>query len=194
MTDFAQSILDAIKDRPPDFEDDFSRRNTAWKRTEWCGAHRMSITDGEMRFIDCGASPLAVKYDHYVVAVDAWFLSETKGTDAWVGMDFRIDEGRGWCSYRFNNSGYLSAGCDGKTNAILNSDTQIKAFRPNHLLLIAYHDQFAFYLNEKPVGYLRHTGFPYGTLKLTTLSSTWLGSHAAFGNFKAWNISKIELP
>lgn len=68
------------------------------------------------------------------------------------------------------------------------------AYKINHLLLIVKDTRFAFYLNGQPVGYFEDEAISTGGLRIGVGSGDYPGTIAAFDNFKAWDITDLEVP
>jgi hypothetical protein len=195
VTNFAQPILDAIANRPPDFEDNFDQRSMVWKLASWCGDWRIRIESGEMVLTQCNAY-IDHAYTDFVVEVDAHFTTADNAEDnPTLGIMFRMMEGdNGGYTYRVNYDGYITCSLTGSRD-IYKSDYEQPAnpgTQTNHLLLIAKGPEIALYLNGEPLAHLLDTSAIRGNvgLNVSSRSSFWK-AEAAFDNFKIWDISDL---
>jgi hypothetical protein len=67
------------------------------------------------------------------------------------------------------------------------------------LLVIAKGSEFAFYVNGKPLYYLKDSKYPWGDIELQSSGNnggqtSGSASLVAFDNFKLWDISDISVP
>lgn len=200
ITEFADPILADIANRSPDVEDDFEQSSKQWNLDPWCGERRLKLENGRLFISDCHASHRKVSFDDFVLEVSAQFIQDAD--DGQLGFQFRGIE-KNHCTFKFSLDGNVYAGCGEFLNG------EIVMFGSEHfgdigyvgydrvvkLRLIAKGDRFAFYVDEKPLGYfesryLNTGGFEIGGIT-TTGGATFTG---AFDDFKAWNITDLEIP
>jgi len=194
VTNFADPVLAAIADRPPDFQDNFDNNSSGWRHLETnpCG-QRIKIVEGELVFTDCRGNHANTAYSDFVLELDARFLPETKSNQAAWYVQFR--DGIYYLSV--NMYGLIYFVTDGKERIDLEIPISAKSGpATNHLLLIAKGSQIAFYFNGAPFYYTN--GASYTTQKGIVIgcwgeSPTNLSRPCvvAFDNFKIWNISDL---
>lgn len=194
VTNFADPILAAIANRPPDIQDTFDDNSGGWRQLERyrCG-QRVQVLDGELVFTDCGGNRTNMAYSDFVLELDARFPPETKSNQAAWYVQFRD----GIYFLSVNTHGLIYFVTDGKERIDLEIPTAAKSGQAtNHLLLIAKGAQIAFYLNGAPfyhtnnASYTTQKGFVFGCWgeSPTNLNRPCV---VAFDNFKIWNTSNV---
>jgi hypothetical protein len=194
---FAEPILQAIADRPPDALNDFSRATSGWG----AGSDQDSARDyvnGEYVVIvkpnhGTGAGPgKGFVFSDFVAEVDARIVSAT-GPGGW-GFIFREQSAPSPFRYHINvdSVGLVIFADTGAYTDLFN--LQGAPVRPapetNHLLVIAKGPNIALYVNGEPVTVVHDTTLSSGIVSL--------GIHAGdqetevhFDNFKIWDISAL---
>ena len=212
VTNFAQPILDAIANRPPNFQDKFDDRSGGWHFVNYCGDWRMQYVDGELVVTvgitpgttvgnhDCFLHRNDIDYTNFVVEVDGRFLPGTTNRSDWL-IDFRhiVGEAAG-IDFTAGHSFGINYEPDGLSVSlwIMNDpDLNLPPSRPknefNRLMVIAKGSKFAFYLNGQPFYYIESSYCPYGDIYLTVINGGNLltDTLVAFDNFKIWDLSNL---
>jgi len=210
---FAEPILAAIADRPPDFEDDFGDQASGWSigsnddGDEWGyenEAYSILVAPG---YRDAGVPPdYPLELSDFVLEVDGQFVSGEWGH--WY-VSFRHSLGSieqpasaGDYAVKF----YPDSSFDlwknvGETSRELIRETAVYAptFEQgtgmNRLTIIAQGPQIAIYMNGEPLCFVRDESLKKGTILLAATNETNdtpLRVH--FDNLKVWDISDLELP
>ena len=220
VTDFAEPILNAIKDKPPKFQDDFSNPNSGWQigtlnqvdpnaqaTPPSPGQHfvgERGYVDGEYfnlgeRYscVWSGTNPHLGAYLDFVVEFDVRFFS---GKDGDWGLDFRRNDknlsGFGG-SISSNN---VSFGKCTETNPECErlaaySGNQINGGNEwNHFLLIVRGPRMAAYANGTPILYTEDKGFTdefkMGRFALSVCSGS-TPMEIRWDNLKIWDIYNL---
>jgi hypothetical protein len=199
VTRFAQPILDAIALRAPDFQDDFDDKSGGWQRGNWCAAWRVKYQDDALVVENCEAHRSHIDYPDFVIELDGRFLKATTGDASWA-INFR-DMDDGFANYSFSiykTLGTVGFGGFGRgsANDFYSFEHAAQAgYETNHILVIAKGSEFAFYVNGKPLHYVKDTKYPWGEIQLQVSGdSNDRPSIVAFDNFKLWDISDISVP
>ena len=188
VTDFAQPILDAIADRPPDVYDDFRNGTSGWKAEDWC-SRRVKQVDEELVITECIAHRTGIDYADYVVELDARFL---QNFGEW-NINFRHSTCP-HCSFGVSSTGAVEITLNGPDDLFFDRGA-FGGVNTNHLLLIAKGGKFAFFINGKPFSYLEDESKRWGSVSLSIGDgSEDKGTSVAFDNFKIWNIYDISIP
>lgn len=191
---FAASILAAIADRPPDFEDDFSDADGGWTWDDRM-ASEVEITDGVMRVDGQGGHGIFPPNDqlrsrNFVFEFDVRLLSP-----GGIGTFFRQQDADVWYSVILDNppgTWYASESIDPRYLA-QGLDMVRPVGETNHILIVALENQFAVYLNSQPAGYFDDATF----LEAGNLLPTFHGlsedapTLGEFDNFKFWNLDRV---
>ena len=194
VTNFAQPILNAIANSPPNFQDDFHDKSEGWQSEKWLGCN-LTFTGGELVVsseYSCLARRVNIDYPDFVLEVDGRFLPGTVSDSYWF-VAFRDLEGlEHSIVVRYDGvveiSLYESSGTGGRRfDGAAHSGNQ-----SNHLLLVAKGWKFAFYVNGLPLYYAENTHIRIGGNFLWV--QTQEKAIVAFDNFKIWDISKIPIP
>jgi len=207
---FAEPILAAIADRPPDYEDDFGDPSSGWP----IGPD----PDGGERGYKDGAYYILAQYDHgigvwpdhelwfsdLVLEVDAQFVSGEWGK--W-GVIFRnwpgtIEQpGNAEYSVAFYPDGAFDVGKNVRRVHMdllgysVHAPTFEQGFETNRLTIIAQGPQIAFYVNGEPLWFVHDESSSRGAIELCAASlidNTTL--RVQFDNLKIWDISDLPLP
>lgn len=191
VADFAEPILAAIANQPPDFQDDFSTRAGEWTGAEWCADARLKYVDGEMVLSDCHVER-KMWYADFVVEMDVRFPPGSS-PDSQMRFNYRRDTSPGGGAPYFIDIEYSGAvqigfeelGSPGKYTMVS------EAGRPganvnNHVLVVVKDQAVALYVNDRPVY--------YGALPILWKNGgmSFSGTFAV-DNFKVWGISDLTL-
>ncbi|MEW6092984.1 MAG: zinc ribbon domain-containing protein [Chloroflexota bacterium] len=182
VTEFAQPILDAIADRPPDFYDDFGIGSAGWKAEDWCG-RRMEYVEGEMVVTDCRLSRPNINYSDFVIEFDGRFFPGADSNSTWV-LDFRNIGGPN-NAIRLNFNGDVSlAFFEGESYEFSGAAKSGDLW--NHFLIIAKGAEIAIYINDSPLLYVPDTYLRYGDFLFIAD-----GSILGIDNVSIWNIYDV---
>jgi hypothetical protein len=195
ITRFSQPILTAIASRQPDFQDDFDDKSGGWQREDWCGAARLKYQDGELVLTSCGARRAHIDYSDFVLKLDGRFLQGTND-DAWWGIFFRDSDGQRYSFSVYIDGSVWLGGLGGDPSF---SPAALAGFETNHLMLIAKGSEFAFYVNDKPLYYIKDNKYRWGDIWFRAWGGgspniTDKPSIVAFDNFMIWDIQDISIP
>ncbi len=191
---FAAPILSAIAGREPDYAADFSDPTSGWMFAESHGEGRYE--DGKL-FLDCsdGCGPQAGPIFSNLVLEVVMERMETATRPAPAVAFFRATE-KFYGLAIFPDGDFHLEQLEPTTGTAV---TLIKGFSPainqgdatNHIQIIAYDGDFAFYINGEPVGFVHDDDpLPPGMVGM--------GLHgpglAYFDDLKVWDISSLALP
>jgi hypothetical protein len=197
---FAEPILAAIKDRSPDFADDFSNPNSGW----WSGSDQYGqyrYSNGEYVVIanpdsGTGAGPGGdFVFSDFVAEVGARIISASHdGGWAFTFRDKQPDAGSRY-SVGFWFDGWLDFLVDAETDyePFSTQGAPVRAGpETNHLLIVAKGPDFAIYVNGEPVTLVRDETFASGVISLGIHSrDPDQSTEVRFDNFKIWDISDM---
>lgn len=185
VTTFAQPILEAIANRPPDFQDDFHDQSGGWQADDWCG-NRIEIKDGELIITNCRARRADIDYSDFVLEVDGRILPGA-GNDTYWLLAFRELNGP---------AHQIVIGYDGYVNINLWESPSLNfegmahsGNQSNHILIIAKGWRFAFYVNHQPLYSTENSHIRIGSSRIFVESQN--KASGAFDNFKIWDISDL---
>lgn len=202
---FAEPILAAIANRPPDYQDDFSNPGSGWyagqeDRGETGykdGKYFVRSTLASSAFGDWGGPVFA----DFVLEVEAQFVSGEEGNWFIVLRDWREPNPPqpGFYSIEHNlhedSVFFRKHGGPQYTNVFGQSFPHI--VKPDdkvtRVMAILKGNQLAFYVNDRPVGLVTDDTFSRGAIGLaagTDSDDTPLEVH--FDNLKVWDISNIS--
>jgi tetratricopeptide (TPR) repeat protein len=186
---FAQPLLNIIRDRPPDFEDDFSKANPAWMVYKTGGYTGIQdyVIDGAFRL-----KPQFGQYHHYLQSTSIQAHDFILQFD--LGIDPNGDNGRSGFQekdiFRFTidpkRQECYSEGKDYPIKKVACSPGSTD--KPDRYILISSGDQFGVYLNGEPL--INFTDVPEAGLN----NQFWFASSGEwkieyyFDNFKFWNL------
>jgi hypothetical protein len=192
ITSFAQPILDAIANRPPDFEDNFDRQSSAWKVAGWCGDWRMRFDEEEMILTQCNAY-VDHAYTDFVVEVDAHFTPADKAEDSpTLGIIFRMEGDNGGYEYQVHFGGYVSCGRTGGRTIFASQQSANPGTQTNHLLVIAKGPEITLFLNGEPLAHFSDPSSARGNVGVFVKSnSSFWKAEGAFDNYRIWDISDL---
>jgi hypothetical protein len=201
---FADPILAAIADRPPDYEDDFSDPGSGWPSGSTPGGDEWGYAEDDY-FIsatyfpqgECciGARSEAVPLlSDFVLELDARFVPSAQGQWGVVLRDLGDHYGVGfWPDGRFR----VWKNVNRIHTELKEAGVPAASFKPgyeaNHLTIIAQGPQLAFYMNGEPVWLIYDESASSGRFQLTLQNAeTDALLRAHFDNLKVWDISDLE--
>ncbi len=204
---FAEPILAAIADRPPDYQDDFSDPSSGWPVATYAEGERsgeVGYKDGEYFLI---ADPVSAQYrgtgnwlevpalyvSDFVMEFDARFVS---GRSGGIIVNFRALAKDSYGAV-FDTSGAVSLGMGTSDGGKTLTETDAGLFQPtetNRIRIIAQGPQFAVYLNDQPVLTAREELFDQGRVNLAIWNAFSTPRQVNFDNFKVWDISDLPVP
>jgi hypothetical protein len=201
VTDFAEPIMAVIKDRKPDFQDDFSTGAGGWKAWGLCRftGYKVNYGNGEMT-IDPGGSCWVWRdmwYPHFVAKVDARFLPGASTSSSWDLSYRHVGGGEdSWSNgYQFRFTGDVVAALTGPNAS--RDDVQhidipgaaLPGLGTNHILIIAKNQTFALYINDIPVFYtIGEPVWANGGFRFD------IDDKVALDNLEIWDISDLKIP
>jgi predicted Ser/Thr protein kinase len=214
---FAEPILAAIADQPPDFEDDFSDPASGWN----VGTLQNEWEDGERGYADreyfiiaspadgagghtciSGTHARQLIFSDFVLDVDGRFISGGVGDwqvqlrEWWTGEL----EGEGKYSAGINADGvaYIHRSESGEVFDLVQGLPVKRDFETNSLRIVAVGSQFALYVNGAPALYVNDPGyterFKAGRTKLLVCHKGVTPLRVHFDNLRIWDISDLALP
>jgi hypothetical protein len=198
VSDFANPILADIAKSAPDIEDDFEQPSRAWVLDDWCSDWRKSYENGEIVITRCHIRHSEMHFTDYVVEVDGHFVSGPNPGSMGNALGFQFMDNL--CGYYVSYFGGVEALCNKfQGDQIVTTGSGFGnigfgAENTNHLLMIVKDTRFAFFLNGQPVGYFEDKAILPGGMSLGTQGGDTLDIIAAFDNFKAWDITDLEVP
>ncbi|KAF0108491.1 MAG: hypothetical protein FD146_1065 [Anaerolineaceae bacterium] len=214
IADFAEPILEAIANRPPTYQDDFSNPASGWYIGTTTGHPDVLISgdrrysNGEYRVIANGATTaeptvcsggpdenVGIHAD-FVAEFDVRFVSGNEGD--WQIQFHRIDKGLYSLSLDRDNVVRFSKcdptpGCEGIASY---SGGQINDGQEwNHMLLIVRGAKMAAYTNGSPILYLDDKTysdkFRAGDFSLSVCNGGIVPMETRWDNFRLWDISDL---
>jgi len=193
VTDFAQPILEAIAERPPDFQDDFNENTGRWIIPSYCAKWRMKYQGGELVTTGCEVFPPHAGYNEYAIELDGRLLSN-KGGDLLWQLYIPL------CMFDIHYDGSASMQCHPWESSAGFDNVAKAGTQSNHILVIAKRPGYAFYINGQPLYYLEIENLNWGSIGLKAYHEKGDPSMAdcdfivAFDNFKIWDLSDISIP
>ncbi len=205
---FAEPILQAIANRAPDFQDDFSSDNKGWVADNWEDFHCGQIIDGRIRLgiltdrmiqlsdarYTCGAHlPAILTVTNFVFEID--LIQAQSEIQGFAGVQWRhtngyyrvaVDiPGHRWTLVR------SSSGSPGGVG--IETLQEWQGPTSGRIRVMGRGNQFAVYVNEIPVFYLEDDLNPDGEIDL------WLNAPDGpvtieYDNVKLWNLDKVSGP
>jgi len=212
---FAEPILQAIANRPPDFEDDFSSAGKGWqsyegpyqtiadgvlkasvpagqatdasKSTSWVGFNNSHLSDPDFVFqIDARANSLALDSE---ISIVLRFLDDEKTTSTPHGyFTFDISPSRREWKIIDHHTQTENPGIGEETTDAIALGKWAK------IMIIARGSAFAVYLNDQPLFYFVNDLHPKGRLYFS--AGNGAGTSAGdidvqFDNVKFWNLANV---
>jgi hypothetical protein len=188
VTELAQPILSAIADRAPSFQDDFSAGSAGWSK-DYCEGS-IKVVEGELIANKCRFFRPNTDWRDFVLKVDMRFLEDTPSSGEW-SLHFR-DVGNSGHSLTLYHSGYLTVSftkAKGPSSDIEFANSTLSNHKIHHILLIAKGNQFAFYLDNRPLYHAKNDEYSFGRCVFYVESGT-----VAMDNVRMWNIADIQVP
>ncbi len=185
VTDFVDPVLDYVENRSPDFEDNFEKNSTIWKLPD-TSEYQKSVVDGEM-LVNGFVENTMITYHDYMIDVN--FRHVTAGIG---GVEF--DNGSlVVCSlWVVNDLETVHFSCSDP------SDFKITPGRSKmvNLRLIVKGAKIAVIINQQPIIFIEDENFRlYRGEKPRILLNSYDGDRTiAFSNFKAWNLTQLDIP
>lgn len=191
---FAEPILQAIADRPPDFEDDFSTGGRGWRSYESYrienGSLEISVPEGETYR---GAQHSQMWAADFVFQVDA--RADVLERDSTVNIVLRENillggsysvslspQQAGWWIYDHGDGTALAQGSAPDVVAI---GQWMK------VVIIARGSQFAVFVNDQPIAYFVDDTIPDGQNALNAGGGGGGRADVKFDNVKFWNLENV---
>ena len=184
---FAEPILAAIADRPPDFEDGFSADNKGWVTDNGCG----QIIDGRLRTTiltmdqtTCGVHNPILSITNFVFEIDL------------MQSDTEV-QGRAVVQWRHTPTGFYSVYVDLpgqrwelQTEHVPGVSREWSGPASGRLRVIGLGNQFAVYINQTPVFYLENDLYSRGEIDFRLSAGTGPIT-VEFDNVKLWNLDNV---
>ena len=205
FNEFAGPILESIKDRPPDFHDDFSgvqrwqfnaggdSENGSLEFRD--GSLEMSITSNAATEGVGFATNSNVLYNSFVLQVDV-DLSQLARSDA-LEIDWRgAGDGAGIVLSLWKDGRWQVTFCGSCYPLLMDGYARVNSAEPISVTILSKDTQYALLLDNVPVGYVDDVGRrPARRIQL----SLWVeeGGHTSsvkYSNLKIWDISKLSIP
>ncbi len=192
VTEFGQPILDAIADRPPDYQDDFSQASPDWQREMFnCRDNRCVISDGVLMLTQGPEDkdtwivmtiPYYLTFKTFVMSVDVNTSDLSGANEAGIGYD---NEGVKFSVFILDNRLELSLARD--SGKILLPIPDIIT-----LTIIVRDTKIAMYMNDIPVTARDFTPVMnrYG-LTLRSWSDGTTTTTVEYDNLKIWVLDKV---
>jgi TolB protein len=192
---FAQPILAAIADRPPDFEDDFSAAGRGWGiggepqagSAVQEGVVRLRVNEGSAT-----TGNTALNRKDFVLEVQARVAEGDKATQ--LGVLVHTVSSEYWFRVEVTSAGnswLVDKNVPGQQPNLANGTGFVSPFgEPTHILIVARGPRAAVYLNWMPVAYFDDPDFD--TSGGTGLFCQSLGQAVCeFDNVKFWNLANV---
>ncbi|MBV6393878.1 MAG: hypothetical protein KPEEDBHJ_03122 [Anaerolineales bacterium] len=207
---FAEPILQAIADRPPDFEDDFSTINPNWQIDTYdgpCG----KIAEGIITTSIVPEQMTPLSYGRYTCGVhnsndltvtnfvfDVDLIQTSSEIQGIAGVQWRHISN----SNRYDSYYRVAVEIPGNRWTLARSFSNSPAEGVNEILqewqgpssgrirVIGWGDQFAIYINETPVFYLKDDLNPSGEIDLI-LNAADGPVTVEYDNLKIWNLDMV---
>jgi len=173
VTDFAEPILQDIQSREPDFQDDFERKTNFWEPSDFCAAN-VKVANGVMDILSPCHIYWTRNYDNFVVSFDYRSQSANGSNIRFYVRQSFPPEG---CFFHFATGG-ASWVCE-PSIIDLGNFTDLST---NHALIIVRNNQFALFLNDKPIDMIQVEALKWGNSMLEN------GTQVQIDNFKLWRI------
>ena len=201
VTEFGDPILLAINDRPPDFQDDFSKKSSKWEfSTKGAEGKKgsLEITNSVLAMNGEGQGVYhtwnsGIKFSNFVLQVDLNTQKLTPGCGAAIqwgctgpGRIFWLLGGEGWQVYSI---------CQSQPDIVFTADMPSEGPFPSNssgvftVTIISKDPEFAIYLDGNPLTYLKDIDRPpRSDLQFGLWASIPDICTAEFDNLKIWNL------
>lgn len=185
VTDFVNPVLDYVENRPPDYDDNFEISSNIWK-LPGISEFQKSVVDGEM-IVNGTVENTMITYHDYMIDVNIRHVTAGRG-----GIEF--DNGSlVRCDIWVSNEGEsVHFSCSDPSDfEITPGNAEITTLR-----LIVKGSRIAIIVNQQPVAYIEDENFRLyrGEKPSVSLSTYDGGVTTAFSNFRAWNLTQLEIP
>ncbi len=201
IADFGTPLLVAIQDRPPDFQDDFSRSDTGWVFITGNGDGTVEIANGVMTMgavagQNANASHKEMAFDNFILQVDMNILEFEHRIMAsiwWrqyghVGEIFNLYNDGSWALMRNDRPEYPQ---------YASGSESVDLSRPVTITIISRGTEFAAYMNSIPLAYHNDIGRPPAKgiqLGIFNHADQRINSAVAFDNLRVWNLDSLLPP
>jgi hypothetical protein len=199
VTAFAQPIMDAIADRPPDFQDDFSQSSIDWQyEMKKCKNDGCVFSDGTLSLSTAPENgkdswavitiPCSKNFETFALTVDIDISQLTDDNAAGFGYDNLKSK----FAFEIKNSGrwwmFMETGPGDNSLGILSWPVpEIIKFT-----IIVRHDNLAVYLNDIPITTEEFSPAILDTnLTLRAYSGGTTSAIVAYDNLKIWNLDIV---
>jgi hypothetical protein len=201
---FAEPILQAIANRPPDYQDDFSDPTSGWDIMSYAGGERsgkVGYEDGEYFLVADAASAQyrnvhswlqipGLSVSDFVMEFDFRFVSARDGV---IYPSFRLQKKDVYVA-NIALDGLVSLGigtAEGDKVLAQTRTALIRIGKQIHINIIAKGPQVALYLNDQPVLMAYDEFLDHGGVILGIWNGSSTPMQVNFDNFKVWNISNL---
>jgi hypothetical protein len=196
VADFAQPILDAIANRPPNYKQDFSNTSSNWdgEIADW---HFAEITNGALVQTIPSTQPNAriyipccYSYQNVVFTIDV-NISGTRGGSL-VEINFEKSQMiNASLLFEIKNDGRWFTYDDG--NHLDNGQQQISNPEKVTIMLIFNKEKYAFYINDIPISYGNHSAEKVRTsISFRVWSDGAATAIGKFDNINIWSLDGIQ--
>jgi hypothetical protein len=200
VTEFAEPILTSIKDREPDFADDFSRHQSGWQFQNQDNPGKMEIVDGVMRVsankdLMEFAEYEMFHFNDFVLQIDA-NLRQVQSIDA-VEISWRSNQYTGAdVSFKLWHDGsWLLSFCDKDCKTVTSVLAPIGITSSATITIISKGAEFAIYINSIPLTYVNDIRQLSGTninLRLGVSNISQTTSMVEYDSLKVWDLSNTK--
>jgi hypothetical protein len=192
---FAEPILKAIANRPPDFADDFSAADRGW---EWDDrmAGQIQIANGVMQVNGVGGHGIFPPHN-LLKSRDFVFELEVRLLDGQCIMGTFFRQQTSAIHYSFtihgnSDSWHVNEAGERQSPKMKGYDNVLPEGQSNRIVIIGRGNQFAVYLNGKPTAYLEDSTFPNaGNLMPTFSSESGQPVKGEFDDVQYWNLDNV---
>ena len=199
---FAEPILAAIADRPPDFEDDFSDPKSGWPEGEtpeaqgkegyWQGEYFIQVPPDT-----CGTAMtnLVPDFSDFVLEVDGRF--DVQGEADWQ-VHFRATESGAYVAVISLGGKITIIALRGESDEItslahFDGPPVLSGPQRNNLQIIAKGPSIALAVNGEPLVLVQDELYQRGSIVLAVCNSGDTPLEVRFDNFEIWDISDLSL-
>lgn len=202
---FVEPILAAIKDRPPDYQDDFSDPASGWDIGQ-SERGEVGYKDGKYFILSTSTSDAngdwgSRVFSDFVLEVDVQYVSGEAGIWFVILRDWRKSTPPpGFYGIEsFLNEDLVRlckwGGGYGYTRLVSSPPNVRKPdYETNQVMAILKGNQLAFYINGQPAGLVTDDTFSKGTIGLAAGTSSDTPLEVHYDNLKVWDISDLSLP
>ncbi len=190
---FAEPILQAIAERKPDFEDDFSTGGRGWRSSESYrienGSLEISVPEGETYG---GAQHSQMWASDFVFQVDA--QADVLERDSYVGIQLRGNIPGSYSVSLYpqqQGSWMIYDHGDGTALAQGSAPDVVAMGQWMKVVIIARGSQFAVLVNDQPIAYFVDDTIPDGQNALNAGGPGGGRADVKFDNVKFWNLENV---